>query len=329
MKPVIRYVCIIIGLCFAGCQKSAQQDNLLLVSFEEGVPLKYRMQSERSIRLELSSGGTIQKTQSKTAVESLELIMIYTPVEVDPFGLSTIEVVCESATVRRTGFSGTQTARDIMETLAGKSFILKLTPTGQIADASDLERVAKELGNASFSSSRQGKRIKDPDMISDFLAMQQFLWDAGATISNQLDLQVQDTWQAQQIIAWPTPRYPPPSRTTTYTLDEIIEEPEQPRKAHITSTYTMSKTPIETYVRPYEEGRFQTRGIFGFLRNYRFKQIDGAGSQIFNMDDGLVESDQQKYQLHVEAGFMLPLGDSVPLLTVDQKFLIERIEQTP
>ncbi|MEN8126746.1 MAG: DUF6263 family protein [Planctomycetota bacterium] len=326
----LRLGLIIVGcvLCFAGCQDagSSQQDNWLLVSFEKDVPVTYRMISERATEIDLTTGNPEKKSRPQTTKEKLELVMVYTPVEVDPFGLSTLEVQCLSVKATRSAFSGKKNTADTMETLTGKSFILKLTPTGEIADISDLERVAKELGAASFSKGKQNMRIKNPDMINDFLAMQRYLWAASSTISNQLDLAVGDTWQAQQSIPWPVPIYPPPARTTTYTLENIQSEEGLPRKATLNSVYTLSETPIEEYIRPYEEGKFQMRGLFGFLRNFQFKHMEGTGTQIFNMDDGLVESDTQQYRLDVTANFMLPLGDSLPVLTVDQKILIERIE---
>jgi len=316
-------------VCLVGCQDSAKSssDNWLLVSFAEGVPITYRMVSERKTEIDMTTGDPKKKSRPQTTTEKLELVMVYTPVEVDPFGLSTLKVECQLAKVTRSGFSGKRSASDAMETLTGKSFTLKLTPTGKIADISDLERIAAELGAASFSNSKKGTRIKNPDMIGDFLAMQRYLWDAGATISNQLNLSVKDTWQSQQSIPWPVPTYPPPGRTTTYTLDSISDEDSQPRKAAISSVYTLSETPMDEYIRPYEEGKFQMRGLFGFLRNFQFKHIEGAGTQIFNLDDGLVESDTQQYLLNITATFMLPLGDSLPVLTVDQKISIERIEQ--
>ena len=318
------------ALCFTGCQKSAQSplDNWLLVSFEKDVPITYRMVSERATEIDLTTGDPSKKSRPQTTTEKLELVMVYTPVEVDPFGLSTLKAECKSVNVTRSGFSGRRNTSDAMERLAGKSFTLKLTPTGQIGDISDLERIAAELGDASFSKSEKSIRIKNPDMINDFLAMQQYLWAAGSTISNQLDLEVGNTWQTQQSIPWPVPMYPPPARTTSYTLEGIEAEENLPRKATISSTYAMSETPMEEYIEPYEKGKFQMRGLFGFLRNFQFKHIEGNGTQIFNMDDGLVESDLQEYLLDVTASFMLPLGDSVPVLKVNQTISIERI-QTP
>ena len=313
-------------LCFAGCRNSVKSspDNWLLVSFEKDVPITYRMVSERETEIDLTSGDPKKKSRPQTTTEKLELVIVYTPVVVDPFGLSTLKVECDSVKVTRSGFSGKKSASDAMESLTGKSFTLNLTPTGKMADISDLERIAAELGEDSFSKGRQNTRIKNPDMISDFLAMQQYLWGAGSAISNQMDLREGDTWQTQQTIPWPVPIYPPPGRTTTYTLESIGAE-DLSRRATIKSTYAMSETPIEEYIRPYEEGNFQMRGLFGFLRNFQFKHIEGAGTQVFNIDDGLVESDRQQYLLDVTASFMLPLGDSLPVLKVDQKISIERI----
>lgn len=310
-------------VCFAGCLPSSKSDSLF-VSFEKDVPVSYKMISERHTKIDLTDADPSKKSRPQTTQEKLELVMVYTPLAVEQFGVTTLKADCQSVRAQRSGFSGKVEKKDAIEKLAGKSFILKVSPTGQIVDHSDLERVAAEVANASFESGRSGMRIKNPEMINDFLAMQQFLWDAAASSFNQSDHIPSEPWQSQQTIAWPTPMYPPPSRITTYTLDGISEEP--PRMASISSAYAVSETPIESYVRPYDEGRFQMRGLFGFLRNYRFKKIEGSGKQIFNLDTGLVESDHQQYTLEVTANFMLPLGNSLPILTVDQSFSVELIQ---
>jgi hypothetical protein len=329
---VVKVLCwtLLIGslLSVAGCRGPAgtTEDNWLLVSFEKDVPITYRMVSERQTELDITSDDPTKKSRPSNSTEKLELVMVYTPIEVNPFGLSTVMVNCKSAKVTRTQLTGKSNNSDAMEGLAGKSFTLKLSPTGNIGDTADLERIAKELGKASFATTRDQTRIKNPDMIGDFIALQQYLWAASSTISNQLDLKVGDTWQARQSIPWPLPMYPPPARTTTYTLDAITAEEGQPRKAVISSTYALSETPIDDYIKPYDEGRFQMRGMFGFLRNYQFRYLEGSGKQIFNLDDGLVDSDQQEYLLNVGATFLMPLGSSQPVLTVKQKMSIERIE---
>ena len=321
-------VILVCVLSLTGCQGPLEPDNWLLISFEKDVPVTYRMVSERTTEIDLTTGDPRKKSRPQTTLEKLELVMVYTPVEVDPFGLTVLNATCQSAKVTRSDFSGKRTASDAIESLAGKSFVLQLTPTGKIADSSDLERIASELGQQSFSKGKTNARIKDPDMINDFLAMQQYLWGAGSAISNQLDLSIGDTWQAKQPIPWPVPMYPPPARTTTYTLNDITTAEDQSRRADLTSTYTLSEEPLEEYIRPYESGKFQMRGLFGFLRNFQFKHIEGTGTQVFNLGNGLVESDQQQYRMDVTASFMLPLGDSLPVLTVHQKTRIEQI-QTP
>lgn len=315
-------------LCLAGCQESARSpgDNWLLVSFEKDVSISYRMVSERETEIDLTTGDPKKKSRPQLTTEKLELVMVYTPVEVDPFGLTVLDAKCVSAKVTRSAFSGKRSVADAMEGLTGQRFILKLTPTGKIADDSDLRRIAAKLGKASFSKGKNDSRIKNPDMITDFLAMQRHLWDTSATVPNPQDLDIGDHWQADQLIPWPVPVYPPPGRTTTYTLDSISTVENQPRMATINSTYAISQTPTEAYIRPYEKGKFQMRGMFGFLRGFQFKHIEGAGTQVFNLDDGLVESDRQQYQLDVTARFMLPLGDSLPVLKVNQTVSIERIE---
>lgn len=312
-------------LCLFGCQPSVSSDRLLLVSFVEDEPITYQMTAERETEIDLTTGDPSKKSKPQFTTEKLELLMVYKPVDVNPFGLTTIEVTCKKANVTRSGFSGNKSPMDAMQGLATRSFTLKLSPTGDIVDTSDLERMVKELATQSFSGNESSRTIKNPDMIADFLALQQMLWSPVAAIPNQMNLDAGDTWQQQEAVAWPLPMYPPPSRMTTYTLDRITEE--QPRKAVISSTYTISEKPLETYLKPYKEGRFQMRGLFGFLRNYQFKHIEGDGNLVFNIDDGIVESAQQQYQMNVTATFMLPLGDSLPVLTVNQKFHIKRVNR--
>jgi hypothetical protein len=318
-------------LCWGGCRQSTRQSQKtwLLVSFEKDVPITYKMVSERTTEIDLTTSDPTKKSRPQSITEKLELVMTYTPVEVDPFGLTTVRAECVSSTVTRSSFSGRKESRDAMETLPGKSFILKLSPTGQISDYSDLQRVARELGKVSFADGDAGQNIKNPDMIYDFIAMQWFLWDSIAAIPDPINLTVGQTWQAKQLVPWPVPLYQPPARITAYTLDGITAEPDQPRRATIHSTYTLSEEPMKDFAQPYEETRFQMRGLFGFLRNYKFQSIDGTGEQVFNMDKGLIESDRQHYTLRVTAAFMLPLGDSLPVLTVDQKISLEHIQTPP
>jgi hypothetical protein len=324
------------GLCFRmvlagvlfglwGCGPSEKQDTWLLVSFEKDVPITYRMESERETVIDLTTSDPAKKSRPQTMTEKLELVITYTPVEVDPFGLTTLKAFCHSAKVTRSSFSGKKEEPDAMESLAGKEFVLKLSPTGEIADTADLEKTARQLGEAAFSTGRENARIKNPDMICDFLAMQWFLWDATASVGDPLSMKPGKTWQTKQLVPWPVPFYTPPARITDYTLDRIDTTENGTRMAVIASQYKLSEEPMQDFIRPYD-GNFQMRGLFGFLRNYEFKSLEGTGQQLFNMNKGLIEKDTQEYLLNVTAGFMLPLGDSLPVLTVKQTLKIERIE---
>jgi hypothetical protein len=314
-------------LLLGGCRPAESKNTWLLVSFEKDVPVTYEMVSERQTVIDLTTGDPTKKSKPQTTTEKLTLVMTYTPTEVDPFGLTTVRVNCKEASVERSSFSGRREQADAMEQLKGKEFTLKLSATGEIADTSDLERVARELGETAFSPRGDSGRIKNPDMINDFLAMQWFLWDATASVGDPLTMQPGKTWQTKQLVPWPVPFYTPPARITTYTLETIVPEPDGTRKAVIKSDYKISDEPMQDYVRPYE-GNFQMRGLFGFLRNYKFESLEGSGTQLFNMDKGLVEEDSQQYTMNVTAGFMLPLGDSKPVLTVKQTFMIKH-QATP
>ena len=316
------------AVVLAGCggvQQTRPTGEMLLVDFQEGQPLRYRMTSQRQTRIELTDQGQRQSAPQKMT-ERLELVMVYDPIEVDPFGLTKLQVRCESATVTRTSFSGRPGAADAMESLTEIPFTLTLRPTGQIEDMSDFRRAVGLLGDRAFAETRTGGgRVKNEDMISDFIALQWHLWDAIASIDTPLDgLSVGSRWQARQLLPWPVPVPNPPTRVTTFTLDQISEQDDQ-RTAHISSTYELTEEFLRDIPRMYE-GAFQMRGLFGFLRGYRFESIEGGGTQVFNMDTGILESDRQDYALRVTADFRLPLGDSKPVLNVDQTISIERLK---
>jgi hypothetical protein len=318
---------VFVCLFLVGCQPSTESNaNWLLVSFEENVPVTYRFKSARTTQIDLTGGDETKKKRPQTMKESIEMVITYLPIEVDPFGLTTIEATCESVKVSRSSMSGRTAARDAMEQMKGKTFTFQLSPTGQIAEYTDMERLLREIGAKAFDTSKKSQRIKNPDMTSDFIAMQWYLWDSVATIEEPLDgLATGNSWQASQFIPWSVPIPNPPARLTTYTLDSFENVVDQPQRAVIKSSYEVTKLSLDQYPKPYE-GAFQMRGLMGFLRGYQFQSLEGSGTQTFNMDNGHIESDKQQYKLIVNASFMLPLGDSLPLLTIDQTIEINKIE---
>ncbi len=310
----------------AGCGGPSLRGEGLLVEFEKNQPLRYRMISERNTRIDLKGESGQRQSAPQTITERLEVVMVYTPVEVDLFGLSTVQVSCESAKVTRTSFSGRDSSRDAVESLPEMSFLLTLTPTGRIEDANDFNRVVRQLGQKAFAQTRASAgRVKDPDMISDFIVLQLHLWDSIASIDDPLKgVTAGSRWQSRQLLPWPAPVPNPPTRITTYTLEKIVEEDGR-RKAHITSTYELTDDFVRDIPVAYE-GTFQMRGLFGFLRRYQFESIDGTGSQIFDIDRGVLEKDEQHYTMKVPADFMLALGDSKPVLEVEQTLSTELLK---
>ena len=319
---------MLLGL--AGCGPQKISGPIFVINFKEEKTLRYKMVSDRNVWIDLEGSKSGGKAQKMT--ERLELVMAYTPVEVDPFGLTKVKATCESAKVTRSSFTQSRAAKDAVEYLAGKSFTLILSAKGQIQDFTELDALVKEIGQNAFDqASRQG-RVKNPDMIYDFIAMQWSLWDPITNIDDPFNMKPGKIWQAKQIVPFSFPMVSPPARDTTFTLESVTPAAEltggttQPTTAKVTSTYTMSETGMENIPYPYD-GTFQMRGMFGFLRGYKFDSIEGNGELTFDLDNGTVLSDSQQYELNVTAAFFLPLGDSVPKLRIKQNINIELLDK--
>jgi hypothetical protein len=316
--------------CFSagGCSPTQKQrENLLVVNFHPDQVLRYQMTSTRRTTLAVQDSTTGKKQGSpQETLESMELVIAYKPVKIDMFGVTQIEGVCESIKVTRNSQSGKgQPAGDAVENLKGKPFILELSPSGKIEDFKQLEKILFDAGSTAFDTSRKEMRVKNPDMIYDFVALQWYLWDAIASVPNPMaGVTPGMTWKNTQLIAWPVPIPNPPCRITTFTLDSVKEE-NGPQKALIKSTYQLSDKTVAGFPRPYE-GTFMMRGLFGFLQNYQFQSLAGQGEQIFNLTTGIVESDTQEYDLAATAGFLLPLGSSVPHLNIHQTLSVKLLD---
>lgn len=299
----------------------------LLVDFPADTPLKYKMTSQRKVEIRLT-GDKPQRDQSHTVNESLELVMEYRAVESNPFGLSLIEGKCLSATVKRDSLRGTQPSKnpDVAENLAGRSFRFTISPTGRIEDYTDLEKLVKELGAKSFIEGiKAPTRVKDPDMLTDFIAIQWYLWDGSAAVKNPSGgVQMGKDWKAIQLLPVPVPI--PVARETTYRLTETQDQA-VPKKAILASSYAISDKEVPNWPKPYE-GVFNLKGsLFAVMRNYRFNTIEGSGTTVMNLDQGLLESDQQQWKVGITAEFLLPLGNSLPQILVDQTVDIHRIAE--
>ncbi len=330
MRTIPGLICIIVFVsAVTGCQQpgSGQAGELLVVGFKPDTTLKYKWVSQRDVIIDLGSGGSKKSSkkssQHKTS-EKLELIIAYTPIKIDPYGLTSIRAKCEFAKVTRSQASprGSRSVTDAVETLAGQTYTFEISPTGKIADYTNFKEVIHRLGKKAFLPSKNNRgRIKNPDMISDFVAMQWYLWDSIATNPKPLEgIRGGRSWTAKQLVPLPIPI--PVARDTTYSLDEILETPDG-RKAIINCSYALNPTSLEDWPKPYG-GTFSVKGsLFALMRNFRPQTLEGTGKQVFNIDTGTVESEQQKYKMTMKASFLMPLGDSDPVITVDQKISLK------
>jgi len=210
-----------------------------------------------------------------------------------------------------------------VEHLAGRIFTLTVGPTGRIMDYSELDKLLKEIGEKAFHTDAKGGRIKEPEMIGDFVATQWFLWDSVSSIDKpSKGVRVGESWKSK--LSVPTPMVSREARDITYTLDEI-RPGEDGRLAVIASSYEAADSAPRTWPIPYW-GSFQMKGPFGFYRNYQVLSLHGQGEELFNVDAGRIERYNQQYELKLSASLMLPLPGANPKITIDQKLTMKLLE---
>lgn len=336
-NPTLYITFILVAL--TGCQRPNGQkkpvvqeeqstqggDVLLTVDFEEGQSLRYKFVSSRDIEVDWDPSGTASKSGKRPVNktrETMEMVVEYTPIKVDPYGLTTIKATCKSVNATRSQSRGTRpTGRDAVESLRGKSFTLAVGPTGKISDFSELEELIKEAGEKAFRRDESRGRIKEPDMISDFIATQWFLWDSLAAVENPTEgVSVGQSWHSKLLV--PTPMVTRKARDATYKLHEIRES-EKGRLAVIRSSYAPAESTPKDWPVPYS-GTFRMSGTFGFLRGYKLLGLDGRGQELFNIDKGRIEKANQRYQMQMAASLPLPLGTN-PKITMEQSITTELI----
>lgn len=319
----------------AGCQEQQKSDSfkgglLLSVDFKPDVPLRYNFVCERQIYLNLDPSGKYSKDgkssgKEQKVTEKLEMDITYKPVEIDPYGYSTIEATCNSVRVTRTSVSSRGQGRgDAVESLIGRNFTLKITPTGKITDYTPLENLAKELGQKAFASDSKRGRIKDPDMIMDFLATQWNIWDSVSSIKDPTKgLKKGRKWDSKLLA--PMPFVSKVGRDVEYKFAGIVKS-DGVSLAEITSSYSLSPSPPADVPLPYG-GSFQMRGLFGFLRGYRVLSIEGSGRQLYDIERGLIESDTQQYRAKTSASIFGLGSDTLePNMEIDQTIIMTLVE---
>jgi len=321
--PTILIIIISLG-CGSqnGIQKPFTKNKALLtVDWQDGQYLQYKFISKREITIDWDPSGRLTKAEKKPAdksVEETEIIVTYTPIEINPYGLTTIQATCKSVNVIRSKGPNT----DAAEYLTGKTYNFTVNPTGKIADYSQLDKLLKEAGQKVFITKPDGSRIKQADMIADFVATQWFLWDSVSTLENpSKGVTPGQTWKSKLSI--PTPMVMRKARDVTYKLNEIRPN-EKGRLAVISSSYKLADSAPRTWPIPYS-GRFQMKGTFGFLSRYKILNLQGQGQELFNIDTGQTEQYSQQYQIQMESS--IPMGiDVKPRITIKQNLTMELLK---
>ena len=299
---------------------------LLTVDFREGRSLRYEFVSKRDVILDWeptkSRTGTGKGTIDKSA-ESMEIVVTYTPIEVNPYGLTTIKATCESVKATRSKrASGRATPRDAVEHLKGKTFTLKVNAQGKIEDYSQLDELIRQIGEKAFRKGSRMGRIKEPDMIADFVASQWFLWDSISSIEKPAEgVSVGQSWSSK--LSVPTPMVMRKARDVTYKFDRLWDNVKG-RLAVISSTYSLSDSVPSGWPVPYT-GRFRMSGTFGFFRGYKILSLAGRGDELFNIDKGQIERYSQQYEMRLDAALPGPLGAN-PRITIKQKLTMQLLK---
>ena len=326
MRTLLVIFTIIVLGALSGCAGVAEQKQLFTVDFQQGQMLRYKFVSSRKINVNWNptkAGAKPSKGRTGKSSESMEMVVAYTPVEVDPYGLTIIEATCESVRIRRSSDDGRPTVRrDAVQGFSGKTYRFTVGPTGKVEDYSQLDRLIREIGKKAFRSGGKTQRIKEPDMISDFIATQWFLWDSISSIEKPAKgISIGHSWSSK--LSVPTPMVMRKARDVTYTLDEIRQS-EQHRLAVIRSSYSLAESAPRSWPVPYS-GRFQMSGRFGFLRGYKVLDLQGHGEELFNIDAGRTEQYNQQYKMLLEASYPMGLGVN-PRITIDQELTMQRLE---
>ncbi|MHC4497676.1 MAG: DUF6263 family protein [Planctomycetota bacterium] len=298
---------------------------LLTVDFEEGRTLRYRFVSKREISLnwgKVEGGANRGKDTIDKSSELMDMDVSYTPIKVDPYGLTTIKATCRSVNVKRSPSKARRRTKDAVTNLAGKTFTFTVRPTGQMEDRSELDKLIKEIGKKAFRSNTRRGRIKEPEMIGDFIASQWFLWDSISSIERPIEgVSVGESWKSK--LSVPSPMLMREAREVTYTLDEV-RPTGRGKVAVIRSSYSHAESRPTTWPIPYA-GSFMVSGKFGLLSRYKILDFKGTGEELFNMETGQTERYNQKYQMRVAASLMFPIPDANPQITVEQELTMRLV----
>jgi len=319
---------IIVLPLMPGCNNAAAERQLLTVDFHQAEVLRYRFVSSRDIEVNWgpprrSRSGKLRDKIDKS-FESMDMVVAYTPLEVDPYGLSTIKATCEKVKVKRSPRKSRRgPVTEPAEAFSGKSFTFTVDARGKIYDYSQLDQLIRQIGAKAFRPNSRTGRVKDPDMISDFIATQYFLWDSVSSIKQAAEgVATGQSWTSK--LSVPNPMVLRKARDVTYTLDEI-RDTQKGRVAVIRSSYSPSESVPKSWPNPYPAGTLRLSGVFGFLGRYRLLSLQGKAEELFNIDTGQTQQLNQQYQMQLEASLQLPMAKK-PVVTIKQNLQMQLLE---
>jgi hypothetical protein len=322
----VKFFLVIIAAVIAGCAPGGGGSRTLLtVDFQKGQTLKYLFTSRRTSNVDWGQGQKMTRGGGRVNqfIDTMRLIVSYTPTDVDPYGVTTIKALCEQARAQHDESIRNQSQPDAVQSLSGKTWTFTVDATGRIVDGNELRDIIRQAGKKAFRADTSRGLIKEPDMIYDFIASQWFLWDSISSIKRPLEgVHVGQQWKSR--LSVPAPMFLFTGRDVNYTLAAIRQEPNDGKVAVINSTYSpFYPTPPE-WPLPYTE-RFMMSGTFGFLREYKVLDLKGSGREFFNIDEGRIEHSNQQWTMHISSSLPLEIGPK-PQITIEQTLTMELIE---
>jgi len=310
-------------LITAGCVERADTAPkgpavFLTVDFQQGQTLSYKFVSERKILTNWSPDKNDPKG-IKESVESVETVVDYEPLEVNPFGLSKIKATFRTVESKMTGTRGKHT--DAVDKLKGKSYTFTVGPDGKIKNRDELMAILKDAAQSAFRDS-----TKEPDLLDDVLVTQWYLWDAITSIEKPAQgIKVGQTWKSNLMI--PTSMVLRVARDVTYTLAEV-RQTETGAVAVFDSTYSKSETKPDAPL-PYDKS-FRLAGTFGFFRamfkGFSITSLEGQGQELFDINSGRIISGEQNYKFTLKPN-EAPLPGADPVINIEQKITMQLLDQ--
>ncbi len=314
-----------------GCQRVALEPqptrHRFKLQFQEDTIQTHRFVSHRDVEIqwEPDDGEKAKENSTHSLTETLDMVMAYRPLRITDQHTE-LEVTCKSVTVKRTQLTGTGRAhQDAVEHLQGRSFTITVDPQGKLTDTQALNDLLKEIGKRAFRNDPKKGRIKSPEMISDVVATQWFLWHALASMDPN-GVTPGQSWQSQ--LSLPTPMVMRKARDVTYTLERVTDTDQGP-VAEIQSRFGLSQEKAPSHWPIPYAGQFRASGPFGFLRGYHNLKLEGTGRERFNLGQGLSLGYEHQYRLEMNA--LMPMfgamGGTSPKIIIRQTLKMEPVGQ--